>query len=106
MIKHYLSLEVPEMITEFTRLRVLKFYNSSIVSWNESAAISQTHHPNLIMLFLVRVNMTNGELPAGLQSDDFPQALMDIEFCITNLRTLPDDFHPKWPKFATIYFEA
>ncbi|KAG6967674.1 hypothetical protein JG687_00004153 [Phytophthora cactorum] len=47
----------------------------------------------------------NGELPAGLLSDDFPLALGDIELCATNLRSLPEDLDLKWPKFASIYLE-
>ncbi|KAK1943097.1 hypothetical protein P3T76_005734 [Phytophthora citrophthora] len=50
--------------------------------------------------------MPNGELPLGLLADDLPQNLMDIQFCVTNLRTLPDDFDLKWPQIASIYFEA
>ncbi|KAG6967482.1 hypothetical protein JG688_00006292 [Phytophthora aleatoria] len=52
------------------------------------------------------VNLTNGELPVGLQANDFPKSLMDIEFCVTNLRILLDDLDLKWPKFGTIYFES
>lgn len=100
------SLEVPTILTHFTRLKVQKFYSSTIKRWNGNAAISQAHHPSLIMLFLVRVNMTDGELPPGLQGDKLPHSLSDIEFCVTNLRTLPDDFDLKWPKFVSIYFEA
>ncbi|KAL3660558.1 hypothetical protein V7S43_014313 [Phytophthora oleae] len=99
------EIEVPTILTQFTRLRVLKFYNSTIKSWGKSAAISNVHHPNLIMLFLVRVNMTDGKLPLGLQGK-LPHSLSDIEFCVTNLRTLPDDIDLKWPQFASVYFEA
>lgn len=45
---------------------------------------------------LVRVNMTDGLLPAGFQSTDLPLYLYDFEFCITNLRKLPDDLDSKW----------
>ncbi|KAE9175444.1 hypothetical protein PF005_g25401 [Phytophthora fragariae] len=89
------------MLTKFSRVKVLKIYNSTVMHWSESAALSQKHHPNLMMLYLVRVNMTNGELPAGLLSDDFPQKLLDIEFCSTNLCTLPDDFDLKWPQLPS-----
>ncbi|KAK1928564.1 hypothetical protein P3T76_015928 [Phytophthora citrophthora] len=97
---------MPDMLTEFSRLQLLKLYNSTTTNWDHSAALSGRHHPNLVMLFLVRVNMTDGELPVGLQGNDFPKSLMDIEFCVTNLRGLPDDLDLKWPKSGTIYFEA
>ncbi|KAF4132549.1 hypothetical protein GN958_ATG18279 [Phytophthora infestans] len=59
-----------------------------------------------LLLLLVRVNMTNGEIPIGLHADDFPQSLEDIEFCVTNLRSLPEDLDLKWPQYASIYIEA
>ncbi|KAL3660559.1 hypothetical protein V7S43_014314 [Phytophthora oleae] len=105
VIRHCPKLEMPSFVTEFSRLKVLKIYNSTITSWEESAALSQLHHPNLMSLYLVRVNMTNGELPPGLRGDNFPQILTDFEFCTTNLRSLPDDFDLKWPQFSSIYLE-
>jgi hypothetical protein len=104
--RHCPDFEMPSSVTRFSRLRLLKFYNTTISSWNASAAISQTHHPNLVMLYLVRVNMTGGVLPAGLQTKDFPQTLMDIELCVTNLSELPSDLDSKWPSFGTIYVES
>ncbi|KAK1928567.1 hypothetical protein P3T76_015931 [Phytophthora citrophthora] len=50
--------------------------------------------------------MTDGELPLGLQDFDFPQSLEDIEFCVTNLRSLPEDLDFKWPQYASIYLEV
>ncbi|KAL4156387.1 hypothetical protein PRNP1_005418 [Phytophthora ramorum] len=55
--------------------------------------------------FVARVNMTDGLLPAGLQSIDFPSAVYDIEICSTNLRELPDDLDAKWPADAIIQVE-
>ncbi|KAG6953656.1 hypothetical protein JG688_00012721 [Phytophthora aleatoria] len=90
----------------FSRLNAIKIYNTTIVSWDNSAALTQTDHPSLMTLFLVRVNFPDEELPAGLHSPDFPQSLEDIEICITNLRSLPDDIDLKWSQFASIYIEA
>lgn len=106
LMRHCTRLEVPSALTNFSRLKTLKFYNSTITSWSENAALSQKYHPELMMLFLVRVNMTGGEFPAGLRGDDFPHLLQDIEFCETNLRALPEDLDLKWPQYASIYFEA
>lgn len=44
-------------------------------------------------------------LPNGLQSDSFPQQLMDLEFAGTNLTTLPEDLDHKWPHGAIMVFE-
>ncbi|KUF82097.1 hypothetical protein AM587_10013775 [Phytophthora nicotianae] len=105
VIRHCPNLEVPDLLTDCSQLGVLKIYNSTITIWNKSAALSQSYHPNLAALYLVRVHLPNGELPAGLLDDDFPQNLKDIEFCATNLRSLPEDFDLKWPKFASMYLE-
>ncbi|KAG3029939.1 hypothetical protein PC121_g8477 [Phytophthora cactorum] len=106
VVRHCPALELPVVLTEFSGLKEFKIYNSTITSWGEEAAITQTFHPMLTTLFLVRVNMTDGELPLGLQADDFPQSLEDIEFCVTNLISLPDDLDMKWPQYASIYLEA
>ncbi|ETN16470.1 hypothetical protein PPTG_05672 [Phytophthora nicotianae INRA-310] len=105
VIRHCPNLEVPDLLTDCSQLGVLKIYNSTITIWNKSAALSQSYHPNLAALYLVRVHLPNGELSAGLLDDDFPQNLKDIEFCATNLRSLPEDFDLKWPKFASMYLE-
>ncbi|RLN48229.1 hypothetical protein BBJ28_00019186 [Nothophytophthora sp. Chile5] len=106
VVRHCPELQLPPKLTEFSQLDTLKLYNSTIVSWEDSAALTQSHHPKLTTVYLVRVNMTDGALPIGLQADDFPQALVDIEFCVTNLRSLPDDLELKWPQHASIYLEA
>ncbi|KAG1692143.1 hypothetical protein DVH05_025763 [Phytophthora capsici] len=100
------NFEMPEFLREFSNLKLLKFYNSTISRWTERAAVTQTHHPNLIMLFLVRVTLPDGLLPAGMHANDFPKDLGDIEICHTNLQTLPDDIDTKWPQLASIYIEA
>ncbi|KAL3660556.1 hypothetical protein V7S43_014311 [Phytophthora oleae] len=106
VVRHCCELEIPGILTEFSHLKELKIYNSTIMAWDSSAAITQSSHPLLTTLFLIRVNMTDGELPMGLQAFDFPQSLEDIEFCVTNLRSLPDDLDLKWPQYASIYLEA
>ncbi|KAG6969949.1 hypothetical protein JG687_00002916, partial [Phytophthora cactorum] len=73
--------------------------------WEASAAITNTNHPALIWFYLVRVNLTDGVLPAGAQSYDFPAMLYGIEFCYTNLRELPDDLDTKWMIGSSIYIE-
>ncbi|KAE9313589.1 hypothetical protein PR003_g19461 [Phytophthora rubi] len=91
VMRHCPAIEVPDTIGEFHRLTGIKVYNSIITSWEGSAAINNSNHPDFKFLFLVRVNMTDGLLPAGLHSNDFPSKLYDIELCYTNLRELPND---------------
>ncbi|KAL4101580.1 hypothetical protein PRIC1_005332 [Phytophthora ramorum] len=105
LIRHCPMLEVPDIFTQFRELRGIKVYNTSIVDWGESAAITATNHPWMTTLFLVRVNMVDGLLPPGFQSDEFPQTLYDIEISSTNLRELPDDLDSKWPLGSIIYVE-
>ncbi|GMF23833.1 unnamed protein product [Phytophthora lilii] len=105
LIRHCPALEVPDIFGEFSGLRGIKIYNTTIKAWGESAAITKTNHPGMSSLFIVRVNMTGGLLPPGLQSPDFPPSLYDIEICVTNLRALPDDLDTKWPPDAIIQVE-
>ncbi|GMF21016.1 unnamed protein product [Phytophthora lilii] len=79
------SLDVPDIFTEFHGLLSNKIYNSTIIQWSESAAITNTNHPAFLSLMLTRVNMTNGMLPVGFTSADTPLGLYDFEFCVTNL---------------------
>ncbi|EGZ12376.1 hypothetical protein PHYSODRAFT_317477 [Phytophthora sojae] len=105
LIRHCPALEVPHIFSDFHNLRVIKVYNTTIIDWGESAAITNTNHPYMASLFIVRVNMTDGVLPAGFQSEDFPQSLNDIEICVTNLRDLPSDLDVKWAEGAIIQVE-
>ncbi|KAL4101581.1 hypothetical protein PRIC1_005333 [Phytophthora ramorum] len=105
LIRHCTALEVPDVFAEFSGLRGIKIYNTTINEWGESAAITNAKHPGMSSLLVVRVNMTDGLLPAGLQSSDFPPSLYDIELCVTNLRSLPDDLDTKWPPDSIIQVE-
>ncbi|ETO62454.1 hypothetical protein F444_19636 [Phytophthora nicotianae P1976] len=96
VMRHCPALEVPDMITEFHQTSGIKVYNSTIDSWGFSAAITNTNHPELGFLFMIRVNVTDGVLPPGLHDADFPNNLYDIEICYSNLRELPDDLDSIW----------
>ncbi|GMF31274.1 unnamed protein product [Phytophthora lilii] len=106
VVRHCPSLQLPEILKAFSSLNAIKLYNTTILSWDNSAALTQTNHPAFMTLFLVRVEFPGGELPAGLQSSDFPKSLGDIEFCSTNLRSLPDDIDLKWSHPVSVYIEA
>ncbi|GAB9472932.1 hypothetical protein Gpo141_00010097 [Globisporangium polare] len=105
LVRHCAALEMPPVLQRFSQLQSLKVYNTTVAEWSEVAAITATHHPNLKSLFFVRVNMTDGELPSGLLSSEFPATVYDIEFSVTNLRSLPTDLDTKWPQSAMLYFE-
>ncbi|KAG2780426.1 hypothetical protein Pcac1_g9314 [Phytophthora cactorum] len=105
LIRHCPGLEMPEILTKFSGLHGIKVYNTTIMQWGESAALTNSNHPIMASLYLARVNLTDGLLPIGLQSPDFPSSMNDIEICVTNLRLLPDDIATKWPQGGLIYVE-
>ncbi|KAK1930726.1 hypothetical protein P3T76_013683 [Phytophthora citrophthora] len=105
LISHCPKLEIPNTFNDFHGLHGVKVYNSTILDWGESAAFTSANHSNILSLYLARVNMTDGVLPIGFQSEDFPQNLYDFEFCVTNLRIIPEDLDTKWPKKAYIQLE-
>ncbi|GAB9467628.1 hypothetical protein Gpo141_00004966 [Globisporangium polare] len=105
LIRHCQALEMPPVLQSFSNLEWIKVYNTTILQWDSDAAIATTHHPHLTSLFFIRVNMTGGELPPGLLSANFPAAVIDIEFSVTNLHSLPPDLDTKWPQGVQLYFE-
>ncbi|ETP27064.1 hypothetical protein F441_00391 [Phytophthora nicotianae CJ01A1] len=88
LIRRCPALEMPPSIGKFNALHGVKVYNSTIADWGESAAFTSANHPNILSIYLVRVNMADGLLPTGFHSSDFPPNLFDIEFCVTNLRAV------------------
>ncbi|KAJ0409810.1 hypothetical protein ATCC90586_005377 [Pythium insidiosum] len=84
-------------------LRHIVIYNSSIVAWEADAAMTMAHHPSSRFVFIVRSQLPNGTVPAGLMSPDFPQLLFDIEFAATNLVVLPDEIALAWPQGLILY---
>ncbi|TMW65383.1 hypothetical protein Poli38472_008025 [Pythium oligandrum] len=105
VIRHCPELHMPPTIQRFNHLDTLKLYNTTVVDWSDSAALTKQHHPVIGSLFAIRTNFTGGQLPPGLASRYFPQTVYDIEFSVTNLHTLPDDLDTKWPRGATLYIE-
>ncbi|KAJ0392137.1 hypothetical protein ATCC90586_011977 [Pythium insidiosum] len=98
MILHCSVFEMPVLLTTFHELTGMKIYNTTIADWGADAALTATHHPEMVLVYLVRVNMsTTGELPAGLVTAPFPPKLVDIELAISNLHTLPDHLDTLWP---------
>ncbi|DBA03849.1 TPA: hypothetical protein N0F65_005739 [Lagenidium giganteum] len=54
---------------ERAQLVGLKTNNVTLIEWNEDAALTQTHHPRVRYVFLVRFNATS--IPPGLLSVTF-----------------------------------
>lgn len=105
LVRHCPFFEMPPLIKDFTNLSGLKIYNSTIIEWASGAAFTNTHHPHLVTVYMVRVNFTDGVIPDGLLAQDFPPTLIDFEFVVTNLRDLPDSIDTIWPLGSSVYVE-
>ncbi|GLD92817.1 hypothetical protein PINS_up001396 [Pythium insidiosum] len=98
LILHCPAFEMPTTFTTFHGLAGLKMYNTTIATWSEDAALTDANHPDMLLTYFVRVNLSStGELPPGLVTGTFPRGLYDVEFAVTNLHKLPDDLDTKWP---------
>lgn len=96
VIRNCPLLQLPSRTQTLNQLFGLKLVSSTILDWDEHAALTTTHHPTLRFLFIIDVKMR--ELPIGLRSPDFPQSLRDIEMSRTNLSVVPDDLDMIWPQ--------
>ncbi|GMF30343.1 unnamed protein product [Phytophthora fragariaefolia] len=105
VIRHCPALEIPDSVGDFHITTGIKVYNSTINEWGTSAALTNTNHPELVWIYLVRVNLIDGILPESTLSTDFPAKLYDLEFTYTNIRELPDDLDSRWLIGTTVYFE-
>ncbi|TMW65380.1 hypothetical protein Poli38472_008022 [Pythium oligandrum] len=105
LIRHCPRLHMPSILTAFSRLSAIKIYNSTVVEWGDEAALTNRHHPTIGKLLVLRSNLTDGKLPRGLLSSDFPLILKDIEFQISNLKSLPADLDTKWHSGSYLVFE-
>ncbi|KAJ0394361.1 hypothetical protein P43SY_006602 [Pythium insidiosum] len=99
---HCPELRVPRHIQSFHNLLGIDIFNSTIVQWDESAAITNATHPILAYIIFVRVNMT--ALPDGVLNQ-LPDTATDFEITVSNLTTLPSDLHERWHPMSIFYFE-
>ncbi|GAB9464128.1 hypothetical protein Gpo141_00001569 [Globisporangium polare] len=106
LFTHCPALEIPTIITQYHHLMSVDVYNSTLVSWPQEAALRQSSNPLMASLSLIRVNFsTDGQLPEGLTSDDFPRGLFDVEISTTNLVELPGNLHKRWPAMTKFFVE-
>lgn len=103
VIRHCAHVEIPARIQTFPHLVGMKLYRSTIVRWDNEAALTGNHHANMVLLYIVDVNMTR--IPDGLLSEDFPRQLRDIEISGTNLTQLPDVLNQRWQTNGLLLFE-
>jgi hypothetical protein len=106
IVRHCPALEIPDIIQSFNQLILLKIYNSTIVRWDMSAALTETNHPGFSAIMLVRVQTPEGKIPLGLQAPDFPPRTNIFGFLDTNINEIPDDLDTKWMSGAEIHFDT
>lgn len=68
--------------------------NSTITSWTVDAALRAREYPTLRFVYLLRTNMTNGELPVGVTIDDVPKTVTIVAICVSTLQTCPTTCPP------------
>ncbi|GLE00676.1 hypothetical protein PINS_up009464 [Pythium insidiosum] len=104
VIRHCSYVEITPEFRRLTSLQGFKIFNSTLVRWHEDAALTHQDHPGALFVFLADVNVT--EFPRGLHAAAFPQKLMDIEICQSNMSTLPPQVAQSWPKGMYLLLEG
>ncbi|KAJ0403116.1 hypothetical protein P43SY_009546 [Pythium insidiosum] len=102
IIAHCRELRVPRAFGSLHSLVGFEIYNSTIETWDASAAINYDVHRRLSYLAVVRSNMS--EFPVGLYQR-LPKMLLDIELIATNLSTVPDTLDSLWQPLSILYIE-
>ncbi|DAZ93971.1 TPA: hypothetical protein N0F65_008700 [Lagenidium giganteum] len=92
-VSHCPELVVPSTLQTFSNLLGIIVYNSTIVEWDDSAAISASTHTSIAFVWLAEVNAS--EFPRGLLQR-MPQSLMDVELAHTNVGHIPNDLDLRW----------
>ncbi|EGZ15306.1 hypothetical protein PHYSODRAFT_301873 [Phytophthora sojae] len=101
---HCPGLNIPPAIQRFSNLMVFHIYNSTITEWSGDAnSISATAHPRLFVTAVARPHFPLG-FPAGLLQP-LPDSLLSIQFCVTDVTSLPDDLPARWHPMAVVAFE-
>ncbi|DAZ98841.1 TPA: hypothetical protein N0F65_000997, partial [Lagenidium giganteum] len=103
ILSHQAALHVPRALQSLRYLVGLKMKNVTLVQWDDAAALTQTHHPQVRFVFLVQFNAT--ALPPGLLSNDFPALLLDIEVCVSTLSTVPSSLPSLWPPGMWLFLD-
>ncbi|GLE06873.1 hypothetical protein PINS_up016542 [Pythium insidiosum] len=100
---HCRMLEMPPEIRRFSDLYGLEIYNSTVATWPMDAAITQDAYYQLGYLYLIRTAIPS--VPDALLIGDLPSTLVEIDFIVSNITTLPHDLDVRWPHIRTLYFD-
>ncbi|GLE07294.1 hypothetical protein PINS_up017424 [Pythium insidiosum] len=93
---------MPPILTEFSGLRRLELFNSTLASWATDASVTEHFHPVLRAIRFVKTNMSS--LPPGLVHARTPRSLNVFRMMGGNLTSLPAELGDLWSskQFATI----
>ncbi|DBA00162.1 TPA: hypothetical protein N0F65_007787 [Lagenidium giganteum] len=103
ILRHHTALHMPANIQNLSNLVGMKLDNVTLIEWADDAALTNTHHPKLLFLFLVRFNAST--IPSGMLSTDFPELLLDIEICVSTLPDFPSSLPAVWPEHMWLYVD-
>lgn len=96
VISHCPQLQISPRFQQLTEIAVLEFFNSTIDAWPSYNALTATTHHRLLYIFFLHATFKNGTLPSGLLSNDFPDTIVQIVFCSTNVTKWPHELHQIW----------
>ncbi|GLE06002.1 hypothetical protein PINS_up015213 [Pythium insidiosum] len=96
VVTHCPAFEMPSLHQSFALTKAVKMFNTTVASWDLDAALTATANPHVVLAYFFRVNVSGGVLPDGLMAPDFPPLLIDIIFCVSNLRSIPDAMGTRW----------
>lgn len=103
IFSHCPALVVPASIRSLRNVIWVEVYNCTLAEWGVEAALTDTTHPNAMILILAYTNMTG--LPPGLLQHPFPGRLDDIEISKTNLSALPPSLPDVWRAVDLVFLE-
>jgi Leucine-rich repeat (LRR) protein len=105
IFSHCSSLHLPPIIQEFSDIWGFEIYNSTLIEWNQDAAIKNNLHSSLAYVYFTRVNMTTAppaivheSLPAFLTEFSFVQVHFEKEFQL--------DLSKEWTFIEAITLES
>jgi hypothetical protein len=100
---HCPALRMPSALQAFTNLMYLYLYNSTVVEWDGAGSVSASAHSILFTIAVTRTQFPSG-FPKGLLHG-LPRSVISIQFCVTDLASLPDDLHLRWHPLGAVAFE-
>ena len=102
-IHDILVLEIPSTIQSFHNMLGTEIYNSTLVEWSATSAVTNQDHPVIGYVFFARANFSR--FPDGLLDSDFPAELVDLEFSNCHMPEFPDTI-AIWGYMGTLTVES